>query len=102
MSKEKMNLQQFADRHGLRVKEFAVQGPYGELYQNKDGAFCFRRSFNPVTHAKLAIEAIGLQYIVKKADGWYVEAGPFETRELARVAVESLKSNQQETLNKTT
>ena len=34
--------------------------------------------------------------IVKKADGWYVadKAGPFKTRELARIARESLKNNQ--------
>lgn len=112
-----MNLLQFADRHGLQVKGFSVQGPNGELYQAASGQWLyFRRDtgcckFNPDTQAKEAIEAIGLQYrapvepikkdrraflIVKRADGWYAgdKAGPFKTRELARIAREKLKNNQ--------
>lgn len=114
------NLQQFADRHDLQVKGFTVQGPDGELYQAGSGEwFYFRRDtgyrkFNPVTQAKQAIEAIGLQYtapaestelikkdrraflIVKRSDGWYVadKAGPFKTRESARTAREKLRSSQ--------
>ncbi len=124
MSEGKMNLQQFADRHGLLVKNYAIQGPHGELYQAYAGWFYFQRGtgtrkFNPVTQAKQAIEAIGLQYtappepikkdrraflIVKRTDGWYVadKAGPFKTREAARTAREGLKNNQLETPKKTT
>jgi len=124
MNNAKMNLQQFADRHGLQVKNYAIQGPHGELHQAYAGWFYFQRGtgtrkFNPVTKAKQAIEAIGLQYkappepikkdrraflIVKRTDGWYVadKAGPFKTRELARTAREGLKSNQQEMAEKTT
>ena len=71
------------------------------------------------SQAKQAIEAIDLQFkappglikkdrraflIVKKPDGWHVadKAGPFKTRDLARMARESLKNNQQETPKKTT
>jgi hypothetical protein len=116
MSKGKMNLQQFAERHGLQVKNYSIWGPYGHINADQ-GWYYFRRDagthkFNPVTQAKQAIEAIGLQYtapaeeikakqdrraflIVKKADGWYVadKAGPFKTRELARMARERLKKN---------
>ena len=124
MGKGKMNLQQFADRHGLQVKNYAIQGPHGEIHQAYVGWFYFRRDtgyrkFNPVTQAKQAIEAIGLPYtappepikkdrraflIVKKSDGWHVadKAGPFKTREFARIARERLKNNQQETPKKTT
>lgn len=116
VSKGKMNLQQFADRHGLQVKNYAIKGPHGEIYQAYAGWFYFQpatgyHKFNPVTQAREAIEAIGLQYkapsepikkdrraflIVKRADGWYVadKAGPFKTRELARTAREKLKNNQ--------
>jgi len=119
MSKRKMNLQQFVDRHGLQVKGFSVQGPYGELYQAASGEWLYfrrgagYRKFNPVTQAKQVIEAIGLSstapteeikskqdrralLVVRKADGWYVadKAGPFKTRELARMARERLKNNQ--------
>jgi len=119
-----MNLQQFADRHGLQVKNYAIQGPHGEIFQAYAGWSYFqpntgRHKFNPVTQAKQAIDAIGLQYlappkpikkdrraflIVRKPDGWYVadKAGPFKTRELARIARESLKNNQHETPKKTT
>lgn len=108
-----MNLQQFAERHGLDVKNYAIRGPHGEIIQAYAGWRYFRRGigyrkFNPISQAKQAIEAIGLQYtappkpikkdrrvflIVKKADGWYVadKAGPFNTRELARTAREKLK-----------
>ena len=124
MSERKMNLQQFADRHGLQVKNYAIQGPHGQIHEAYAGWFYFRpdtgyRKFNPVTQANVAIEAIGLQYtappepikkdrrallIVKKTDGWYVahKAGPFKTRELARMARERLKNNQQEMAEKTT
>jgi hypothetical protein len=116
MNKAKMNLQQFADRHGLQMKNYAIQGPHGQINQAYAGWFYFQpgtgyHKFNPVTQAKQAIEAIGLQYtappepikkdrraflIVKKADGWYVadKAGPFKTREAARTARERLKNNQ--------
>lgn len=117
MSEGKMNLQQFADRHGLQVKGFSVRGPYGELYQAASGQWLYfrrdtgYRKFNPVNQAKVAIEAIGLRYtappkrikkdrraplIVKRTDGWYVadKAGPFKTREAARTARESLKNDQ--------
>ena len=115
----KINLQQFADRHGLQMKNYAIQGPHGELWQAYAGWFYFRRGkgqrkFNPLTQAKQAIEAIGLQYtapaestelikkdrrallIVKRSDGWYVadKAGPFKTRESARTAREKLRSSQ--------
>jgi len=131
MRKEKMNLQQFPDRHGLQVKSVSehcigggIHGPNGEIWEAHAGWFYFHRGtgtrkFNPVTQAKRAIEAIGLTYtgppepikkdrraflIVKKPNGWYVadKAGPFKTRELARIARETLKNNQQETPNKTT
>ena len=125
MNKGKMNLQEFADRYGLNAKNYAIQGPHGEIYQAGSGEwFHFRRDtgyrkFNPVTQAKQAIEAIGLQYaappepiqsdrraflIVKRTDGWYVadKAGPFKTREAARTAREGLKNNQLETPKKTT
>jgi hypothetical protein len=117
MSKKKMNLQQFADRHALQIKGFRIQGPSGEIYQAGSGEWLYfrrdtgYRKFNPVTQAKEAIEAIGLQYtapaepikkdrraflIVKKTDGWHVadKAGPFKTRELARMARAKLKNNQ--------
>ena len=117
MNKRKMNLQQFADRHALRIRGVSVQGPYGELYQAASGQWLYfqrgagYRKFNPVTQAKLAIEAIGLRYtapaeplkedlkaflIVKRTDGWYVadKAGPFKTREGARTARERLKNYQ--------
>jgi hypothetical protein len=58
----------------------------------------FRRRFNPITEAKLAVETIGLLYlpITKKVDGWYVadKSGPFKTRELARIARAIRLSNQ--------
>lgn len=117
MNKRKMNLQQFADRHALRIRGVSVQGPYGELYQAASGQWLYLqrgagyRKFNPVTQAKLAIEAIGLRYtapaeplkedrkaflIVKRTDGWYVadKAGPFKSREAARIARERLKNYQ--------
>jgi hypothetical protein len=115
MSKGKMNLQQFADRHGLQVKSYAIQGPRGEIHRAYAGWFYFQRDigyskFNPITQAQRAIEAIGLQYkppaepikkdrgaflIAKKTDGWHVadKAGPFKTRELARSARATLKHN---------
>ena len=113
-----MNLQQFAGRHGLQVKNYAIRGAHGEIIQGYAGWSYFRpdtgyRKFNPVTQAKQAIEAIGLQYtapaadikakqdrraflIVKKENGWYVadKTGPFRTREAARTARASLKNNQ--------
>ncbi len=113
-----MNLQQFADRYGLEAKNYAIQGPHGQIERYAEW-FYFRRDigyrkFNPNTQAQQAIEAIGLQYtpppkkdrraflIVKKVDGWYVadKAGPFKTRELARMAREKLKNNQPGTPNK--
>jgi len=119
MTKSKMNLQQFADRYGLEIMVFTVEGPHGELHQDGLGQWVYfrrgigYRKFNPVTQAKQAIEAIGLQYtpppkpikkdrqaflIVKRSDGWYVadKAGPFKTRELARLARVTLQNNQQE------
>jgi hypothetical protein len=60
-----------------------------------------QHEFNLVTQAK-GIEAIRLEYTVKKAEGWYVETGPFKTQELARMARESLKNNQLEPPKKTT
>jgi hypothetical protein len=67
MSKSKMNLQQFADRHGLQAERFAIQGPRGEIYQAFGRLSYFLlgtgyHKFNPVTQAKVAIEAIGLRY----------------------------------------
>jgi hypothetical protein len=122
MSKGKMNLQQFADRYGLQAKNYAIQGPRGQIEQFHAGWFYFRRDigyrkFNPNTQAQRAIEAIGLQYtppskpikkdrraflIVRKADGWYVadKAGPFKTRELARAARTRLKNDQHGTSKK--
>jgi hypothetical protein len=117
MNEGKINLQQFANRHGLRIKGVSVQGPYGELYRTASGQWLYfqrgtgYRKFNPVTQAKLAIEAIGLRYtaptepvkedrwaflIVKRTDGWYVadKAGPFKTREAARTARAKLKNYQ--------
>ena len=116
MKKEKMNLRQFAERYGLQAKNHVIKGPRGEIFQAYAGWSYFQPSsgshkFNPVTQAKQAIEAIGLQYtpppkpikkdrraflIVKRADGWCVadKAGPFKTREAARTARESLKNNQ--------
>jgi hypothetical protein len=117
-NKGKMNLQHFADRHGLQVKNYAIRGPRGEIIEAYAGWSYFQpdtgyRKFNPVTQAKQAIEAIGLQYtapaepikedrrafvIMKKPDGWYVadKAGPFKTRELARMARERLKKRESE------
>jgi hypothetical protein len=119
VSKGKMNLQEFADRHGLQVEHDTIRGPRGEIFQAYAGWSYFQpgtgyHKFNPVTQAKRAIEAIGLQHtappkpikkdrraflIVKKPDGWYVadKAGPFKTREAARMPRESLKNNQQGT-----
>jgi hypothetical protein len=116
MSKEKVNLQEFADRHGLQVKNYVIKGPRGEIFQAYAGWSYFQpgtgyHKFNPITQAKQAIEAIGLPYaappepikkdrraflIVKRTDGWYVaeKAGPFKTREAARTARETLKNNQ--------
>jgi hypothetical protein len=118
------NLQQFADRHGLRVKHYAIHGPRGKIWQAYAGWYYVKdlgfknglplieeHKFNPVSQAKQAIEAIGLQYtapaepikkdrrallIVKRSDGWYVadKAGPFKTRESARTAREKLRSSQ--------
>jgi len=123
MNKKKMNLQQFADRYGLEAKNGRIQGPQGNIIEIR-GLFNVMygnqlQLFNPVTQARKAIEEIGLQYkappkpikkdrkaflIVKRTDGWYVadKAGPFKTRELARMARESLKNNHQETPKKTT
>jgi hypothetical protein len=122
MSKGKINLQQFADRYGLKVENYFIRGPQGEIFQAYAGWSYFRRDtgqhkFNPVTQAKQAIEAIGLPYtpppkpikkdrraflIVKKADGWYVadKAGPFKTRELARTERAKLKNNGKKTSEK--
>lgn len=116
MSKIKLNLQEFADRHGLHVERYAIRGPHGQIHEAYAGWFYFQpstgyRKFNPVTQAKVAIEAIGFQYtappgpikedrraflIVKRTDGWYVadKAGPFKTREAARTARERLKNTQ--------
>jgi hypothetical protein len=113
MSKEWMNLRQFTDRHGLQVEHNAIRGPPGQIHQAYAGWSYFQpgtgyHKFSPVTQAKQAIEAIGLQYkappkkdrraflIVKRPDGWYVadKAGPFKTRDLARTAREKLKNNQ--------
>jgi hypothetical protein len=117
MNKGKMNLQQFADRHALQIKGVSIQGPYGELYRTASGQWLYfqrgpgYRKFNPVTQAKLAIEATGIRYtapaepikedrraflIVKRTDGWYVaeKAGPFKTRKAAGTAREKLKSHQ--------
>jgi hypothetical protein len=114
VSKEKMNLQQFADRHGLQVDHDIIRGPRGEIFQAYAGWSYFQpgigyQKFNPVTQAKRAIEAIGFEYmdkllIVSKPDGWYVadNAGAFKTRELARKARESLKVYLQEMAKKTT
>jgi len=67
MKKGKMDLQQFADRHGLQAERFAIQGPRGEIYQAFGRLSYFLlgtgyHKFNPVTQAKVAIEAIGLRY----------------------------------------
>jgi len=114
MNKGKMSLQQFADRHGLQVKNYVIRGPGGEIFQAYAGWSYFQpgfgyQNFNPVTQAKRAIEAIGFEYmdkllIVSKPDGWYVadNAGPFKTRELARKARESLKNYLQEMAKKIT
>ena len=124
MNKAKMNLKQFADQHGLQVKNYAIRGPRGEIIQAYAGWSYFQPStgyhkFNPVTQAQRAIEAIGFEYmappkpikkdsraflIVKRTDGWYVadKAGPFKTRDAARAARERLKNNQQETPKKAT
>jgi hypothetical protein len=114
VSKGKMNLQEFADRHGLQVKNGVIKGPRGEIFQAYAGWSYFQpgigyQKFNPVTQAKRAIEAIGFEYtdkflIVSKPDGWYVadKAGPFKTRELARKARESLKNYLQEMAKKIT
>ncbi len=121
-----MNIHTFADKYSLREDGFEIPGPLGQIEHRGDGKFyCFRRdtgyrTFNPVTQAKWAIEAIGLEYtapaeeikakqdrraflIVKRADGWYIadKAGPFKTRELARMERERL-NDQQETPKKTT
>jgi len=121
MGKIKMNLQQFADRHGLQVKNYDVRGPLGQIYQAGDLNFYYftphsgTHKFSPKVDAELAIEAIGLQYtpppkkdrraflIVKKAAGGYAadKAGPFKTREVARMARQALKNNQQKTPDKT-
>ena len=112
MSKSSMTLQEFADQHGLQVKNFVIQGPRGEISRGHGGWFYFRRGigyvrFYPATRAKEAVEAIGFQYqpppkrdrkaflIVKKVDGWYVadKAGPFKTRDLARVARMKIKEH---------
>jgi hypothetical protein len=122
MSEGKMNLHQFADRHGLQATNFGIAGPRGHIHQGRAGWVYFQYGtrackFNPVTQAKQAIVSIGLQYtpppepikkdrgaflIVKRTDGWYVadKAGPFKTREAARTARESLKIHQQETPKK--
>ncbi len=67
MSKAKMNLQQFAESHGLQVERYAIRGPRGEIYQAFGRLSYFQLStgyhkFNPITQAKAAIEAIGLRY----------------------------------------
>jgi hypothetical protein len=122
MSKIKMNLQQFADRHGLQVKDYAIRGPHGKIFQGFGELFYIQAGTdydksNRVTHANQAIETIGLEclappkpinkdrrafLVAKKADGWHVadKAGPFKTRKAARMAREALKDNQQETLKK--
>jgi len=119
MGDEKMNLQQFAERYGLQIDKGVIWGPQGVIFRALAGWFYFgvnigQHKFNPVTQAKDAIEAIGLQYvapakpnhqgrrallIVKKSDGWYVadKTGPFKTRELARAERARLKNNAQET-----
>jgi hypothetical protein len=118
MSKIKMNLQQFADRHGLQVKDYAIRGPHGKIFQGFGKLFYIQAGTdydnpNRVTHANQAIETIGIEclappkpinkdrrafLIAKKADGWYVadKAGPFKTRELARDAREGIKNSQLE------
>jgi hypothetical protein len=83
MKKGKVDLQQFADRHGLQAGNSAIWGPKGQIWEVCGGWFYFGdgigiRRFNPATQAKQAIKAIGLQNtappkpikIVKKPDGW--------------------------------
>ncbi len=115
MKKEKSNLQQFADCHGLQVDGGAIYGPDGIIWEVCGGWFYDQRGrgirrFDPVTQDKQAIKRIGLQFtappkpirIVEKPEGWYVEVGPFETPALARTARKSLKNDQHETPHKTT
>ena len=111
-------LQQFAKLHGLKVVNSQIAGPDGQINEAHDGWFYFRPGkghvrFNPITQAKKAIEAVGLPYTppvepikkdrkefqIKKTlpSKWYVDdkAGPFQTRELARIAREWLKNDRQ-------
>ena len=57
MSKEKMNLQRFAERYALHANNYAIQGPQGEISEASAERFLFRRGtayrkFNSVTQAK--------------------------------------------------
>jgi hypothetical protein len=111
-------LRAFADRHGLPMGIRSVSGPLGEIYAAPSGNWLISRrggefrKFDPITQAQQGIEAIGLQYkappkttdtdrtallIVKETDGWYVvgKTGPFKTRDLARIARESLKNKKE-------
>jgi hypothetical protein len=66
MSKTKMTLQQFADRHGLQVNGYAIRGPRGQICRLYV-TWIYRRGhspyyeFNPITEAEWAIKAIGLK-----------------------------------------
>jgi len=65
VGKGKMNLQQFADRHGLQVKNYAIRTA-GEIHQAYVGVLFPARhrvsQVYPVTQAKTGHRAIGLRH----------------------------------------
>src|SRR6266849_9096246 len=69
MNKRKINLYQFARRHGLKVERRAIRGPRGEICEAFAGFYYFQtgtgyQKFDPVAEAKQAIETVGLQFTV--------------------------------------